>query len=192
MKDFMDNSRKLIVFCPDEQIIYSRTYKVASSTVMNRLLTPPVLSYGEAENGRRHELPDEYRHLYESWDGWFSFTFVRNPWDRLVSIYSYFTERGVINCSFKELIMGDGLDSQVVRDHCAPCHLHTHHNGEQMVSFIGRFENFDEDASWIKPGTFPKMNPSQHGHYRNYYDKETAKRVSEIYAEDIEIFGYEF
>ncbi len=73
------------------------------------------------------------------------------------------------------------------------------------VDFIGRFENVVEDFGELlnkidaihplpprKYWLLPKHNVS-HGadaHYSHYYNDETRKLVEEVYAEDINRFGY--
>jgi hypothetical protein len=66
------------------------------------------------------------------------------------------------------------------------------------VDFIGRTENFVEDLQRVQvqlglePSTPPHKNKSKHGTYHDYYTDETRQRVAEVYAEDIELFGYTY
>lgn len=74
----------------------------------------------------------------------------------------------------------------------------TDKNGEVMVDFIGRFENFADDliAVFNKVGLdaneIPHKNRSPHDHYSTLYTPETEQIVRERFRRDIEYFGYEF
>ena len=71
-------------------------------------------------------------------------------------------------------------------------------NGKQMVDFIGRFENLQEDFNKICRDLnidqiqLPKTNTSQHDHYRLYYSDETRDIIAKSFKTDIENFKYEF
>lgn len=66
------------------------------------------------------------------------------------------------------------------------------------ADFIGRTENLADDMQVVlerlgaAPKAPPNRNRSQHGHYRDYYSPESRRRVAEVYAEDIELFGYSY
>jgi len=144
---------------------------------------------------------------------YYKFTFIRNPFSRLVSEYHYMIDQSLKNSkrievygisklklSFKEFCKNlNNLD-----DYCYPYHDATlldyvvDANGNQMLDFIGRFENLQEDFNIVcdKIGIphreLPHKIKSKHKHYTEYYDDETRQIVAERYANDIEYFGYEF
>ena len=74
---------------------------------------------------------------------------------------------------------------------------------KKPCSFIGRLENFSEDFAQLQrildlprqriPRIGWKSRPSeQYRHYSTYYDRDTRRQVEELYAEDLEILGYEY
>ena len=68
----------------------------------------------------------------------------------------------------------------------------------QEVDFIGRTERFAEDLQVVQErlGMEPvppgHRNRSTHGHYRDYYTEASRRRVAEVFAEDIDRFGYTY
>ena len=38
----------------------------------------------------------------------------------------------------------------------------------------------------------PRRNTTSHGSYRDYYSPAARDRVGEVYAKDLEAFGYDF
>jgi hypothetical protein len=71
--------------------------------------------------------------------------------------------------------------------------------GGGLVDFVGKVENFVEDVNVVREHLGlepvpeqPRRNKSTHGHYSEYYDDDTRTRVAEVFADDIEAFGYTF
>lgn len=66
------------------------------------------------------------------------------------------------------------------------------------ADFIGQTENLASDMQvvlerlGVAPKAPPNRNRSDHGHYRDYYTSETRRCIAEVYAEDIELFGYRY
>ena len=138
---------------------------------------------------------------------YFSFAFVRNPYELKVSRYFYVKEvEKVCSCtSFVEWVtLGSPVkmldETQSKEDWFPWSQLRFLMNKERelAVDFIGRFENLQEDFNTIcdKIGIprqqLPHKNKSKHKHYTEYYDDETREIVAEKYAKDIDHFGYEF
>jgi hypothetical protein len=153
---------------------------------------------------------------------YFSFSFIRNPWDWLVS--NYFYCRGVHrpyldrynsklakqNCTKifsamslrKKILNPMGFEEWLFwyTNNNFATQLEIIENTDKKVSldFIGKYENLQEDFNIIcdKIGIpkqkLPFKNASKHKHYTEYYDDETRQIVAERYAKDIEYFGYEF
>jgi len=135
---------------------------------------------------------------------YFKFTFCRNPFDRMVSNYSMFTQIGgrskqiqqfnnnPIKLSFSEFVK---LACQHTNHHWVP--QYDFIRGYE-IDYIGRLENMQQDFDIVcdKIGIarqqLPHINKSKHKHYTEYYDDETRQIVAEKYAKDIEHFGYKF
>jgi hypothetical protein len=147
---------------------------------------------------------------------YFKFGFVRNPWDRLVSVFEDKTKK-VIGTrwsmkfyrkyknhnfpDFAKAIAGFGEKKLLRLDrHIRP--QFSNLNDLVGLDFIGRLENFKEDVTFamgeigieVYPNQIPQKNkvPREFRHYSEYYDDETIKIVSDMYKKDIELFGYKF
>lgn len=146
--------------------------------------------------------PHKYKHsdcersgnFLNAYSDYFKFSFVRNPWDRVVSWYCFekkrFTnkKRDLTNVNFSKYIKNyENIWAHGFQYESVKC-----------CNFIGRFENLQKDFDIIcdKIGIpqqqLPHKNKTNHKHYTEYYDDETKQIVAERYAKDIEYFGYEF
>jgi hypothetical protein len=137
---------------------------------------------------------------------YFSFAFVRNPWDVVVSTYFYWqkvfaaqAELGrndpdhayaLSRFSFSEFVrvypmFGSDLMSSLEDE-----------NG-RLPDFIGRYETVAADYAEIcrrigVDATLDHENATPHAPYRDYYTPETRAVVGNFFARDIEHFGYTF
>lgn len=156
-------------------------------------------------NFLQHLTMLEIREILPDWQDLFSFCFVRNPWDRMVSIFAnkdpdmlmQADAQGVplAQLSFPEFVHRVGSVRHV---HLLPqCRFVCDGNGELLVQFIGHFETLGKDFSNIceRRGLsiqLPHLNPSKHNLYQEYYDDETREVVADRYQEDIQLFEYQF
>ena len=146
---------------------------------------------------------------------WFSFAFVRNPWDRFVSLYHYFASMTPEHPWY-------GLNARIVahvrrcgsfgefcrRFHVGPLRINLHFwpqcswiadaDGKLLVDFVGRFERLQDDFARVctrlalPVSELPKLNGSPHGPYRDYYDERTREIVADLSRADVAAFGYTF
>ena len=136
---------------------------------------------------------------------YFKFSFVRNPWDKMVSQYHYSItlREDLLNyigiskfSSFKEYI--HNVSKSKIHVQWDQQYKFLYINKKCVVDFIGRFENLQQDFNivcdkiGIPQQQLSHKKKSKHKHYTEYYDDETREIVAEKYAKDIEYFGYEF
>lgn len=125
-----------------------------------------------------------------------TFTVVRNPWDRVVSMYVF------IQCYMPKLIsenFNDFVLNKIKTNKFGKHALSTPQIRwiEPGVTHVLRFENLEEDFKIIQDicqcyEPLSMINKTEHDHYRTYYNDETRQAVAEMFKEDIEAFGYEF
>lgn len=144
---------------------------------------------------------------------YFKFTFIRNPWDRLVSAYHFLRGGGYgvadRNWFDRELSNYRDFDEFVrnwLRQENIHKHIHFHpqvefledqNNSGIKVDFIGLYENIESDFTHIATrlgvsNRLQKGNASSHKSYKDYYCETTREIVRKIYLRDIERFGYDF
>ena len=141
---------------------------------------------------------------------YFKFSFVRNPWSRIVSSFIYGKKQAeetdpwtdwanhLKDLDFLDFtkVYGPELQLTWVSDKKMP----KNDLGEPDIGldFIGKNETLQEDFDYIcdKIGVHRQkiahVNKSSHKYYTEYYDDETRDIISKKYAKDIEYFKYEF
>ena len=165
--------------------------------------------------GRENRLKDKTVHAplsvydLEKYKDYYKFSFVRNPWDKLVSEYFWFTNnkyrfptRTAKNfyrkhaptfVDFVPLFLNNKMGHKPHRMHYF-WFLHP----IDKFDFIGKLENFQEDFNTVCDGIgiphreLPHKFKTEHKPYWEYYDDETRDMVYGRYEADIEHFGYEF
>lgn len=145
------------------------------------------------------------------WDKFYSFCFVRNPYERAVSSWKFGSWKESWDCSFEEYLLklkdmkeklekpffGDG--DRGLLHHSTIQYYYIHKEGELKVDFVGKVETFKKDLrkmlgtnglteiNWV-----PHRNKTKHRSYEEYYSTATRDLVEEIYELDIKTFDYSF
>lgn len=141
----------------------------------------------------------------EIFRSYFKFAIVRNPWDKAVSQWRYLSQRRDLRDYLgvpANATLAHYLDTVAVSDHVqvmAQAEFVCDDDGQLMVDMLGRFETLEADARAIfariglPEAHLPHVTKSERAaDYRIYYDAGTRERVAELYARDIELFGYRF
>ena len=138
-------------------------------------------------------------------NGFFTFTLVRNPWDRAVSYYHWLRAQ-----RFRHPAVGlaQSLDFTTFLNHTqtvdsvrrwpAPAYMRGA-NGREYASLYARLEYLDEDLTpfeahlGFRLTPLPRANESLRPRdWRSLYSDRDAALVADICAEDIARFGYRF
>lgn len=170
----------------------------------------------------KRNYPFVKRDALEKYNDYFKFSFVRNPWDRVLSCYrnkivgvregkfgkqelpvflKYDSRRFSLDMSFEEFV--EVL--MEVPDSTADPHYRSQYTfiedpqGKDIVDFLGHFENLDHDLEVVSnkldipPIILPHtMKSPRERAYRDYYNPKTKELIAERYEKDIQKFGYEF
>ncbi len=157
---------------------------------------------------------DYVRYDRAKFEGYFSFAFVRNPFDRMVSAFHYLKAGGGNEKdskwardnlsdyeSFEEFILA--LRDEDTRErilkwvHFVPQYKFVCDESKNvLVNFIGRVENIERDFLFIKKQLgFERdlihTNTSRHNDFSHYYNSESYSIVAEIYRDDFILFDYD-
>ncbi|MEL6439224.1 MAG: sulfotransferase family 2 domain-containing protein [Cyanobacteria bacterium J06621_8] len=143
----------------------------------------------------------------ELWNSYFTFSFVRNPWDRMVSLYNWCC-KGKYDFPICQEAMGATDFSQFIRGKCfkqVPQQIDylTNNKDEVIVDFIGKQESIQEDFDYVcKRLEVPNADMLKFKHnvrnrslssYHDYYSsEEDIEIIKKQFASDISFFNYKF
>jgi hypothetical protein len=144
---------------------------------------------------------DEWLHNY------YKFTFVRNPYRRIVSYYFHLYRRdGAIFKNIKGEFPSEETFVQFVklfrpvrkRKFINQYDFLIDRRGVNPFNFIGKLETFESDIHKIEKkiginfSIIPHKNKTSYGDYRSYYNDESYEIVTSKFKKDIKNFRYKF
>ncbi|NBC02079.1 MAG: sulfotransferase family 2 domain-containing protein [Bacteroidetes bacterium] len=204
----------------DKRFIFIHNYKVAGSSIKKALSDYDNFSHGELSLFQRllvklgfhpnvfsnqfhwhvkaKELREEIpEHVFNNY---FKFGFVRDPWDRQVSLYKYLlkTEDHFQHDIVKSMKNFDEYLKWRVNGNCNLQKEFFYDDDDNcLVDFIGKMEdlekNFSKICNKIDIDTgLPHVNKSrpQGESYLSYYSQESIDLIYDEYQEDVKLFGY--
>jgi len=129
----------------------------------------------------------------------FKFAFVRNPYDWIVSMYSFLQQNHDHrhNKMILDMSFADYVDFEIKRNkrhqHLFVCDK----EGNLAVDFIGQFEQLEADFNHIiktlnLSASLPHVNASSRKDFREYYTPEIQQKVAQHWHKDIALFNYQF
>lgn len=196
------------------QAIYHRI-KVARHQMLDGFIYVHITKTGGTSIREAFNLPHEHKPAYriiedigrKRWDHKYTFSVVRNPWDKVVSTFTFRKRigHGILKekeISFQEwvrLTFGEMrpeyYDSEWM--FMPQTNWLTDSDGIIAVDYICRFENLQDDFRKVcdhlgKKVFLPHLNKSRRESYRGYYDDASKKLVDDWFVKDIENFNYRF
>ena len=191
-------------------LIFLPNPKCASTTVERYI---DVYTEGEAEAPTgypRHVDATILDHYMEaealSYDDFLVFTTIRNPWDRLVSLWEYAKTRPDsvwFEAANSSETLSEFLHSDIVKVEFASkfgLHGFTHtSDGRRVVDDVFCVEEYASalplmfrrvGIDFVDTGL--RVNPSDRDGYRSYFDDADRDLVADLFAVDIEYGNYTF
>jgi len=158
------------------------------------------VEYHKRHNERIRFIPRKYVKEYTN------FSIIRNPWDRIVSIYEYGLQihkgKYPIWCDmpFQEWVK-NGLKvnkrARVMKQIWSQLDWICDKRGNILVDNLFRFEDLNNEWKKIKKllsinDDLPYLNSTKRDNYKSYYDDESIKVIEKLCKDDIKHFGYKF
>ena len=156
-----------------------------------------------------HTTAQEYIQQFgqDEWNRRFSFTVVRNPWDRVVSQYFYRIQTNQNNLLDEEIDFKTWV--KLTYGEQDPRYLDdpklfmpqvdwiSDQEGNILIDFVLRFENLQKNFSILcdklgKDLDLPHIKASDRERYQKYYDQETVRVVEKWFRKDISTFQYSY
>ena len=182
------------MYAPNYNAIFFHINKCAGTSVER------ALGVGD----RYHRTVQVMQTLVASqvWDNAFRFSIVRNPWDRMVSMYRWRIER-------RQNIDGELTFPEWIRyaDAKEKPHAKLPFFGPQKAWLVDkrgnfgthvilRFENLSEEWDVVQEALgcpdLELTNTTTHAPYTEYYDPASIATVGKWHAEDVAQWGYYF
>ena len=128
------------------------------------------------------------------WDSMRSFAVVRNPWERVVSLFLWLKKS-----NHPSIAKVNSVNAWLAGDiSCRPASVYIESRGSIIVDRVIRFETLEQDFInvcrdfCLRPKRLPFINKTNHDDYRSFYTDATSARVASLFRRDIELFGYKF
>jgi len=203
------------------KVIFYRIPKNASTSIYNHLGNTNVI---KANIGLIAEAVDQriYKNIFEpshvkpeelksfgifNVNDYFSFVVVRNPWDRIVSMYKFsllnkhlfeqtygIKDMGFLH--FCRTIEERKDDKFFIGSHKQTSWIDPKNPPDKILRFESLQEDFSEMIEEINligvNNELPHRNRTDHEHYSTYYNPETIEIISKVFEEDIDTFKYTF
>ena len=195
------------------KFIFIRIPKTGSSSILSALWTSGLQRYfkNTKKFTKKYTIEGDKVHhkkaieLYqidefnENWDNYFKFAFVRNPWDLIVSWFSFYNtprrRKQGTSVSFDEWIERKIWQNKL---EFRQCYDRIYDNNDKlMIDYVGKLEFINIDFKRIckKIGikqTLEHKNRSRHKPYQYYYNEKTKQVIANLFHKDIELFKYKF
>lgn len=198
-------------YVPKYNLLFLNIPKVASSTMWS--MAAQLQDGFDTQNHqqvRNYKLPSIQSSKIQEYPDVRKIAFVRNPFDRLVSVF-----QNKIEANDQAFLVKNRLDKGLsfedfiafvcsIQDENADKHFRSQftylydYEGNCIIDFLGRLEFFQEDIQQLQnlfelPNLeIPHWNKTQEVDYKSYYSKESQNKVEKRYTLDLQLLGYTF
>ena len=151
-----------------------------------------------------HATADDVRRRWprETYERYFKFAFVRNPFSWLVSLFARIgsSPRHRHHARVSRLSFTEYVRFEIKRNRRHQHRFVCASDGALIVDFIGRLERLGPDLSRVgerlglplQTAKLPQVGPRLHAPWQTFYDDATRQAVERHWRRDLELFGYSF
>lgn len=134
------------------------------------------------------------------WRNYFKFAFVRNPYDRFVSVCAMLNKRNPGYHGRETAFMKRALTVPRFRQRVLvrpQVDMLVDETGEVGMDYVGRYETLQQGFAevcrqlGIAEVDLERSNVSEHNAYASYYDDELLATVTAFYRRDFDVLGYD-
>lgn len=177
-----------MILSEDKKIIFFHIPRTGGTTIRS-LFNASLTTGNPTASMMEQQLGSKFSEYY-------TFTFVRNPWDMAVSLYYFLNKTKIEEESFPdwaERLFGATKAESMYMDHFL-----SDRRKNRLVQDIFKFENFETDVTTVltqynMTGPIPHFHKSdRRDDYRSYYTNRAKDVIYANYKKDIALFGYEF
>jgi hypothetical protein len=208
-----------MVISHSKQFIFIHNYKAAGNSIRTAFQAyvedRQKPNFVERVAIAAHLLPRHYPNLYPwhltakeardalkgtgTFESYFKFGFVRDPWDLQVSLYTFM--RQTRSHTQHRLVSGmknfdEYLEWRVNKDLHFQKDIFCDQEGTLLVDYVGKLERIEEDFNHIslrlgiEPVLPHKNSSNRERDYLAYYTPKSVDLVFEAFQKDIQAFGY--
>jgi hypothetical protein len=201
-----------MVICHNKRCIFIHIPKTAGTSIEQFIKEngKNEIDLLGAQNGRslHHLTGIELKKILPSYfDNYYKFSFVRNPYDRLLSEY-YWTS--VPNLGYKsgktkayflykviEIVKNRKYFENIYFDHFIPQYLFVYNkNLKLLVNDIFKYEDLENNVKIIREklqlnNNFPYLNKSKLNVEKVDWTPKQKEKIYKLYMNDFLLFGYE-
>ncbi len=205
--------------CDDERkIAYLTLPKCVCSSIRKSFFKEEVKDDGSIHHprtildGRSIEEMTDSERLSEKRKNYFTFSFTRNPFDRLASCYAdkvagqsgqggYSSDHYLYGAIAGRESFDDFLHAVIrIPDKIAEHHFRSqydllHEKGQILTDYVGKIEAFPESFAPIREKydlePLAHFHPTHKGDWRNFFTEKSARLCYRRYKKDFQTFGYE-
>ena len=212
---FLNPHIEVNVFAEKLNLIYISISKTGNSSIRSLLLKKMGEDYDKSDYKNIHKITNlvfTYITKKEVWKNKksYKFSFVRNPFDRLVSCYknkileeTYLPiQKGYVNMFYKGMPFDEFVNNvceipDVLADrHFKSQYSYLYYKDNLIVDYVGKFENMSDDFKVVKDmflfDDLPHINKSSGtSDYREYYSLDLVEKVYKRYKNDVIKFSYQ-